>query len=50
MQQDQCKQPITNNASSDTDQESSKHEDMLVFDRKDYQVVRRESMRHRKTK
>lgn len=50
MQQDQCKQPITNSDSADTDQESSKHEDLLVFDRKDYQVVRRESMRHRKTK
>lgn len=50
MQQDQCKQPITNSASADTDQESSKHEDLLVFDRKDYQVVRRESMCHRKTK
>ena len=50
MQQDQCKQPITNSASADTDQESSKHEDLPVFDRKDYQVVRRESMRHRKTK
>ena len=50
MQQDQCKQPITNSASADTNQESSKHEDLLVFDRKDDQVVRRESMRHRKTK
>ena len=50
MQQEQCKQPITNSASADTDQESSKHEDLLVFDRKDYQVVRRKSMRHRKTK
>ena len=50
MQQDQCKQPITNSASADTDQESSEHEDLPVFDRKDYQVVRRESMRHRKTK
>ena len=50
MQQDQCKQPITNSASADTDQESSKHEDLLVFDRKDDQVVHRESMRHRKTK
>ena len=50
MQQDQCKQPITNSASADTDQESSEHEDLPVFDRKDYQVVRRESMRHRRTK
>ena len=46
MQQDQCKQPLTNRASAETDQESSKHEDLLVFDRKDYQVVRRKSMRH----
>ena len=50
MQQDQCEQPITNSASADTDQESSEHEDQPVFDRKDDQVVRRESMRHRKTK
>lgn len=50
MQQDQCKQPITNSASADTNQESSKHEELLVFDWKDYQVVRRKSMRHRKTK
>lgn len=50
MQQDQRKQPITNSASADTDQESSEHEDLLVFDRKDYQVVRPEFMRHRRTK
>ena len=50
MQQDQCKQPITNSDSADTDQESSKHEDLPVFDRKDDQVVHLESMRHRKTK
>ena len=50
MQQDQCKQTITNSASADTDKESSKYEDLTVIDRKDYQVVRRESMRHRKTK
>ena len=50
MQQDQCKQPITNCDSADTDQESSKHEDLPVFDRKDDQVVHPESMRHRKTK
>lgn len=50
MQQDQCKQPITNSASADTDKESSKHEDLPVIGWKDYQVVRRESMRHRKTK
>lgn len=50
MQQDQCKQPITNSASADTDQESSEHEDLPVFDRKDYQVVHPEFMRHRKTK
>ena len=50
MQQDQCKQPITNSDSADTDQESSKHEDLPVFDRKDYQVVRPEFMRHRRTK
>ena len=50
MQQDQCKQPITNSASADTDQESSEHEVLPVFDRKDYQVAHPESMRHRKTK
>ena len=50
MQQDQCEQPITNSASADTDKESSKYEDLTVIDRKDYQVVRRESMCHRKTK
>ena len=50
MQQDQCEQPITNSASADTDQESSKYEDLTVIDRKDYQVVHPESMRHRKTK
>ena len=50
MQQDQCEQPITNSASADTDQESSEHEDLPVFDRKDYRVVHPESMRHRKTK
>ena len=50
MQQDQCKQQITNSAFADTDQESSEHEDLPVFDRKDYQVVHPEFMRHRKTK
>ena len=50
MQQDQCKQPITGSSAADADQEASKHEDLLVFDRKDYQVVHPESMRHRKTK
>ena len=50
MQQDQCKQPITNSDSADTDQESSKHEVLPVIGWKDDQVVRRESMRHRKTK
>ena len=50
MQQDQCKQQITNSAFADTDKESSKYEDLTVIDRKDYQVVRRKSMRHRKTK
>ena len=50
MQQDQCKQPITNSASADTDRESSKYEDLTVIDRKNDQVVRRESMCHRKTK
>lgn len=48
MQQDQYKQPITNSAFSD-DKESSKHKGLPVIDWKDYQVVRRESMRHRKT-
>ena len=50
MQQDQCKQPITGSSAADADQESSEHEDLPVFDRKDYQVVHPESMRHRKTK
>lgn len=50
MQQDQCKQPITNSAFADTDKESSKHEDLPVIGWKDYQVVHPEFMRHRKTK
>lgn len=50
MQQDQCKQPITNSAYADTDKETFKHEDLPVIDRKDDQVVHREPMRHRKTK
>ena len=50
MQQDQCKQPITNSASAEADQESAKCEDPLRFDRKGYRVVHPESMRHRKTK
>lgn len=49
MQQDQYKQPITSSASAGTDQEYSKHEGLPVIDWKDYQVVHRESMRHRKT-
>ena len=50
MQQDQCKQPITNSAFADTDKESSKYEDLPVIGWKDDQVVHPESMRHRKTK
>ena len=50
MQQDQCKQPIIGSSAVDADQEPCKYKGLPAIDWKHYQVVRRKSMRHRRTK